>query len=215
MVVLSIAVLLTGLLMPVLRQVRENAYRVICLSNLNQIGQGMAMFGHDNNDQLPYSAALRVDGKPQNLTMAWRTIGVSQWDGFGILFGSQYCDAPECFYCPSHHGDHPYERYAELWQDPQPDRVIHTNYHYGGDVDWHGNGRRRSLLAGHSLVLATDGLRTKSDFNHVTGMNVLRGDNSVRWRDDIHDIYNQLPHTEYEVTPPNYVGLWQVVESQH
>ena len=34
------------------------------------------------------------------------------------------------------------------------------------------------------VLLLTDGLRTKSDFNHDVGMNVVRADGSVQWLED-------------------------------
>ena len=34
-------------------------------------------------------------------------------------------------------------------------------------------------------MITTDGLRTKRDFNHRKGMNVMRGDGSVTWTEDM------------------------------
>ena len=42
-------------------------------------------------------------------------------------------------------------------------------------------------------------------------MNVLRGDGSVRWRDDNENIFGMLPKTELEVVGPEYVDLWDIV----
>ena len=114
----------------------------------------------------------------------------------------------------SHHGEHHFERYASDWtlwethNDP-----IYINYHYGGDIEWQGN-RRRNLTDGYRLVLATDGLRTIFDFNHETGLNVLRGDGSVRWREDVSRIFELLPDHVFEITDDaaDYNDLWDIIE---
>jgi competence protein ComGC len=216
LVVISVAIVLTGLMMPAMRQLHENAHRLMCMSNLQQMGQGFAMYGHDNNDRLPYSVALRKNKQPKDLMLSKKNGIAEGWDGIGLLFYHNYCGAPECYYCPSHHGKHPIERYSDRWRRPVPGDVIYTNYHYGGDVDWSGNElKRRTLNDGHKLVLAVDGLRTSDDFNHVFGMNVLRADISVRWRDDETGIFNKLPKSESDPADGSYSKIWTDLESQN
>jgi prepilin-type N-terminal cleavage/methylation domain-containing protein len=213
MVVMAVAMLLTALTMPAMQQLHENAQRVVCMSNLSQIGHGFIIWGGDHNDYLPEAQALNQNESPQNLMMARRTDG--SWDGMGHLFEKQYCGVAECFYCPSHHGKHPFERYSNMWtEDAAPPTSIFTNYHYAGHMDWKNSGQRRTLLDGYSLVLATDGLRTATDFNHIQGMNMLRGDGSVHWRDDTEAIYEVLPKTEQEQITPEYMSLWDLVEQR-
>lgn len=205
---IAVAVILTGLLMPAFRQVHENAQRVVCMANLQQIGHAFILYGNDHNDQLPHSDELLAHA-PHNLMISRRTTPHGDsWDGIGRLYALHYCDAAACFYCPSHRGRHPFERYEKMWTFPAPGVPIFTNYHYAGHVDWVHGSVRRSLLEGNRLVLATDGLRSSADFNHVTGMNVLRADGSVRWKDDTENIYNRLPVHEGEVTPA-YHSLWE------
>lgn len=213
MVVISVAVVLTGLLMPAMRHMRENAHRVICMSNMQQLGQGFLLYGNDHNDLLPFSAALQKQNKPSDLMASRHSLAANQWDGLGLLYAHGYCTMAECFYCPSHHGAHPYERYADQWLNPLPNDVIFTNYHYAGHVDWVTK-RKRNMLDGHELVLATDGLRTAEDFNHIEGMNVLRADGSVRWRDDTQDILKQLPLSENEPVQEGFSTLWSEIENQ-
>ena len=43
----------------------------------------------------------------------------------------------------------------------------------------------RSLLQGNKLVLVTDAMQTKFEFNHGIGYNELRGDGSVSWIDNV------------------------------
>ena len=208
---MGVALLLTALTMPAMRQVHENSQRVMCMANLHQLGHGFVMHGGDNNDHLPESDGLvGPNGSPQNLMMARRAGLTPGWDGIGRLYASNYCGVSECFYCPSHHGLHPIDRYAKMWTQNVTAIPIYTNYHYAGHLDWLNNNSRRSLLDG-SLVLATDGLRTAADFNHQQGMNVLRADGSVRWRDDVDSIYQMLPRSEQEPTGQAYLNLWEMV----
>ena len=55
LVVIAVAMLLTALTLPAMRQVHENAQRVACMANLQQLGHAFIMFGDDHNDALPTS----------------------------------------------------------------------------------------------------------------------------------------------------------------
>ena len=57
------------------------------------------------------------------------------------------------------------------------------------------------------MALLADGLRTKTDFNHIRGSNLLENDLSVRWYSDTGGrIYSILPDTVWEPWPRNQ--LW-------
>lgn len=211
-IVIAVVMLLTAMLMPALRHVHENAHRIICMSHLQQMGQAFVMYSANYKDQLPRSTILQLHQNPQDLMAAKRGGADGDWDGQGLLYQYGFCPTSDCFYCPSHRGQHSHEQYANRWIDPIPTEAIFTNYHYAGHVKWSDTGQRRTLDDGVNLVLATDGLRTASDFNHLNGMNVLRGDGSVRWREDTAEIYNQLPVEVYQVPNASYQMLWELVE---
>jgi prepilin-type N-terminal cleavage/methylation domain-containing protein/prepilin-type processing-associated H-X9-DG protein len=134
------------------------------------------------------------------------------WDGLGLLHALEYCRAVDCYYCPSHKGDHPIERYSDEWQEPGDDS-IYINYHYAGHIDWETR-RRRMFKFSSTFIVASDGLRTVSDFNHGTGMNILFGDASVEYRSSALSIYHMLPEGEVPLAYQQelYTGIWQALD---
>jgi len=234
MVVLGVVVLLMSLLMPAIATVKENARRVVCASNLRQMGFATAQYAIDYKGSLPVSTVLedKNTANPRELMASHRGVHKSRWDGLGLLFKHGYCKQPACFYCPSHHGDHPYERYVNDWWDRAEledgnmyvDDPIYMNYHYGGHRPWDPNSEVRRRITdqrnGHQLVLATDGLRSIRDFNHKVGMNVLLADCSVTWYNSGPEVRPYLPAGDEEATGSSmaqndgtdYTDLWDVIE---
>jgi prepilin-type N-terminal cleavage/methylation domain-containing protein len=214
LVVMTITLVLTGLMLPALSHVRENAHRVVCSSNLRQIGLGMTMYAGDFGDLLPHSAHSEKPGMMQE-TMSLFHTGLNAWDGLGLLYSRHYVDAPEAFYCHSHHGFHPVERYEGSFASPK--QTIYCNYQYLGHRDPNVEPPRLlriGELHDETLVLVTDGLRTKRDFNHLNGMNALTISGSVHWHDDLdRDIYQLLPDDDVAFPPTDtlYEQIWSKI----
>lgn len=188
LVTIAVMSVLIALLLPTLSHVRESTRRVICQSNLRQIGIGIAQYADEWEDYLAPSDNFEPDQPTGNqlaemMTLRIGTDSVSKrggWDGLGLLYHTEQLTAPEIFYCPSHYGDHSFQRYMHDWRIEQPELV--GNYHYRG-VGPNGAARLRSVEPVRS-ALVTDGLRTTRDINHRVGMNVLRADLSVSWFSD-------------------------------
>lgn len=182
-VVMSVTLMLTGLMLPALVQIRENAHRVVCSSNLRQIGLATVLYADDHAGHLPPSVFGGAGGVKQEMMAVHRGGLAANWEGFGWLHYWQYFKGPQVLYCPSHTGEHTFERYERFYEHPDKMR-IYANYHYAGPFDWKRGIPRRLDRGGDELVIASDGLRTVRDFNHKVGLNVLRGDISVTWVDD-------------------------------
>ncbi|HRQ74291.1 MAG TPA: DUF1559 domain-containing protein [Phycisphaerales bacterium] len=212
LIVLLVTSILASMMMPAMTKVRENVHRVVCSSNLRQIGIAISMYADDHKDRLPASSKLtNIHGvwEPQELMGAFHH---GAWDGLGLLYQNEYCPTPSCFYCPSHRGEHPFQRYSMQWERPDGSSTIYTNFHYAGHRDWI-TGRIRPYANLDRMVLATDGLRTASDFNHRVGLNTLRGDGAVRWRDDGFSIMVLLPDGQTgSADPEKYKSIWDELE---
>lgn len=206
-VCLAVVALLTGIMLPALRHVREVSSRIRCASNMHQIGIAISTYAQMHNDRIPSSFYAEPDHRqPQEFMAAsfGPSTSVSNgptpqgWEGLGWLVRGDYLGRCECLYCPSHRGEHTLERYAEAFATPNGVR-IYTNYHYAGHV--REDGRQIRLSDGHDLLLLTDGLRTQSDFNHRIGCNRLFSDISTDWWFDAgNQLRNALP---MDVLPPS------------
>lgn len=213
---MAVTLLLTSLLLPALSQLRESAHRVICSSNLRQTGLAVVMWVDDHDGDLPPTTYGAFGKNKQEMMVVHRGFNVHDWEGIGWLFAERYIEAPQTFYCPSHRGDHPYSKYAGLFfryrHTDAGGPPIYANYHYMGDMDWT-TGTPRTLVKDPSLVIATDGLRTRRDYNHGTGINVLRGDSSVLWREDpdTRRMMQLLPASADDAGSTIYHEIWKIV----
>ena len=211
--VVAVAVLLAGLLLPSLSNVRENVNRVMCSSHQRQIGMAIMMFARSEGDKLPESQLLRDRMYSEMMAVATgdgARAGEQRadWDGLGMLYANGFCDTPHIYYCPSHMGEHTVQRYEHEWLGAGQDRIF-SNYHYLGDKDWK-DGTRRRLHQGDPLILVTDGLRSVQDFNHQTGLNMLFGDGSVRWFEDggENSVAATIAHAHDHDAADDWVAIW-------
>lgn len=86
LVVIAIIAILASILFPVFSQAREAARRISCLSNLRQIGMGLAMYVQDSNERMPGAGPT---GR--------------EWP----LYLGAYTGSTQIFTCPSDSGNEP------------------------------------------------------------------------------------------------------------
>ena len=218
LIVLGVATVLIGLLMPSFSVLRESARRAACASNMRQIAIAMESFSREHYDRLPnsyYAGSRNRQPMPQEMMILNRGERGDTWDGVGRLYAKNYINAPGAYYCPSHRGDHKIDRYQNRWTRGS-NELIYGNYQYRGTlnlasqspdpIDKYDRDQIRNTHPAGVALLA-DGLRTKTDFNHIRGSNLLENDLSVRWYSDTGGrIYSILPDTVWEPWPRNQ--LW-------
>ena len=221
-VVLAVIVVLTSLLLPGLEVARKGARRLVCSANQRQIGVSFMIFGGDNNERLPESRFQTVN-RPANM-MALNSgdlnddVGVAGFDGIGLLWKDRYIDSPASCFCPAHSGGHTFDRARAVLGETQGTgpEIAFCNYHYTGHLkradpeQMVGPTRRR--MTDPNVILLTDGLRSRSDFNHETGFNVLRGDGSTFYQADVGSRFlDSIPtdvNFDGEIASEESMGLW-------
>ena len=201
-VVLSVIVLLTSILLPGLQAARDGARRVMCSANQRQIGVAFMLFGSDESGRLPKSW-FQEEGRISD--MMAMTTGSSEaqntpagFDGLGLLWKDRYIDSPACCFCPAHTSEHTFEATrGKFVTGTEPDPAF-CNYHYTGHLTHEDPSQRmRRRLTDPNLVLLTDGLRSREDFNHQHGINLLMSDGSTIYRADTGSMFlNSLPESE-------------------
>jgi prepilin-type N-terminal cleavage/methylation domain-containing protein len=122
LVVISIIALLVSILLPSLNQARETAKRVLCLSNLKQMGLGTFQYVGDNKDLLPYQES------GLNYVAYYLSNGKAAPIRMGLLHAGGYIDNPKVFYCPSNKDP---SRTVEFYSDPAPWGTLPQYWHSG------------------------------------------------------------------------------------
>lgn len=194
---IGVIALLISLLLPSLHKASESSRKVVCQSNIRQIGIGVLSYADDYAGHIPISAFLRSGDVKQPQQMITLRLGDEQrnwlntdttWDGLGMLYSSQYTTVPGVFYCPSHRGDNRFSGVADRWNED--DTEIIANYHYRGEgpagIDRRtgqplGFTGQLSQIDPQQTSLIADGMRVRADYNHQVGANFFRADLSVLW----------------------------------
>lgn len=217
--VLSITMVLAGLLFPVLSEARQRADRVISANNLRSIGLAVTMYESDRRS-LPASSLLEEGRSPSELTLVYRaemagawqfTVPTSGWDGLGLLWQWGYFESPKAFYAPHLLDDLSAQQIADSFR-VAGDEDIHSDYHYGGHLEW--DTRAKRTLSQKSLVIASDTLRRVTELNHEEGLNLVFSDGSVQWRIFPEAILKQLarPDESPRDVKDRYLPLWRKLE---
>ncbi len=106
LVVIAIIALLLSILMPALSKVKAQAKRIVCASNLQQIGKGIYTYAQDWRDKLP-SPQPGASKYPWRAYLAYANYvnesGVTEYVpwGLGCLYDTNVIEDGKVFYCKS------------------------------------------------------------------------------------------------------------------
>jgi len=186
LVSIAVIALLVGIITPTLAHVKDAADKIVCASNLRQIGLGLTMYAEDHEGRYPQSLGSVAAGDDPQLAHTGEN--PNAWSGLGWLVADGYLSTPQIFYCPAHQGEHTADAYTDEWMTL--DESIRTNYAYRGvSPDHHfmdlvDAGSEALRDADAATVLIADGFSTSADFNHDNGFNTLNLGLSVAWLSD-------------------------------
>ena len=93
---LLVLALCAAVMLPALASNRPRSHRVLCASNLRQIGNAFNLWGSDHGDRIPYTVALNEGGT------ALHPLGVNPWLHFSWI--SNELSTPAILLCPSDTG---------------------------------------------------------------------------------------------------------------
>ena len=229
LVTIAVISVLISILLPAVAKVRESTRRVICGSNIRQLGMGISVFSQDHRDRLPNSRFLPPPRSnaasypsPERMDTIRLTYaeysGVESkdlWDGMGLLVEGEYITAPNVFYCPSHQGNFKLDDSSELWTRLDGEQEIVVNYLYRGMGP---EGSRVLYNIDATAALITDTLRSFEDLNHEGGFNILQAGLAVNWYEDVGDQITQniLSRSSGEGDDNNYSSsvnnAWELLD---
>ena len=224
LVSLTVIVVLMAILLPSLNAVKETSRRLVCRSNVRQMGFGVEMFADDRNDRIPtrlksaegisdvefgeeesvmrYGAnvATRSPGQPQKKSV---------WVGLGELYVHQYLPVAEIFYCPSQRGEKRFSTFADDWK--KPEGTLISNYSYRGEGPY--GIARLSQVQPRRAALVADGVWADGDTNHHDeGLNLLRADLSVSWFTGIPAAVSAIQGDKDTTPEEQYRNIWDELD---
>jgi len=109
LVVMTTITALMAVLLPSFGRAREQGRKIVCASNLRQLGYGLRMYAMNNRSKYPVE---RLCGNPQSVLV-------------GSLF-PDYLGSRDVFYCPSARMVEPYAQ-SNQYGGPGGDSVINTD----------------------------------------------------------------------------------------
>ncbi|MEM7623057.1 MAG: DUF1559 domain-containing protein [Planctomycetota bacterium] len=203
-VLVSIAIIgvLVAIMLPSLVSVREAARRVVCASNLRQLGLGTHLYAGDHRGVLPSTIVNdpRADMFAEVATISSRVLrygpeldGVTSdgWDGYGLLFEKRYLQGSAVALCPSRRDGHT-DRGRVASKIAFGGRVGSVENGFPGagvlvgDFEYRGRGpggSPRLDLIDARVPMGSDAFGDLGWLNHPKGVNVMSTGLAVAWAD--------------------------------
>jgi len=95
LVVIGIIALLIAILLPALNRAREAGNSAVCLSNLGQLGQALAIYASENKGCAPWHCY-----QDNSSGMGGQLGADGYWNGYWVGLFASYHTSPNVFFCP-------------------------------------------------------------------------------------------------------------------
>ena len=201
LVVIAIIAILASMLLPALSKAKGRAYRIMCVSNLRQVGLGLRMWSDDNEERYPWYVPVS-DGGAKSVTAAWQH--------FALL--SNEIVTPKILYCPSDR-DGTRTRASDFTGNADGFLALTNNalsFFVGTEAD---QSRPNMHIAGDRNLLGRDG-QSCGPAGMASGITTLNPVNdNPRWSSSIHTSVGNMALTDGSVhqfsTPALIQHLYQ------
>ena len=100
LVVIAIIALLLSILLPALKNVKDQSRRIVCLSNVRQQIIALRTYAHENEDSYPVRSSLVYKLSQDYQEPQSEAEAISLLTGLGKLY-PEYISDPHMFYCPA------------------------------------------------------------------------------------------------------------------
>ncbi len=208
-VVIAVVSMLLALLMPGLQRAKGAALRLMCAANERELGVGFMLYSDDNGARLPESHFQKTRQFAEMSAVATPETDPEDperfaggFDGIGLLWYFRYIDSPNCLHCPANSHRHTCEANRAVYGGRGVTaETAYSNYHYTGhlklgpilDPERDRDSQIRRRMIDKRFVLSSDSLRSREDFSHDKGVNLLFSDGSVEWFKPSPDVIRSMP----------------------
>jgi len=212
LVVIVILSLLISILLPSLRKARQQARRVVCASNLHDVGIAIHTYAIDFNDTIPFGPEGRPITGSNFYTVTGNVTSLLSLEdgapvGLGLLLNAYLTDQPKVLFCPGadQHSDAEaqlarvgkkqaqsdyYYRHASVAQLTGTPEISHIRL---SDLGKNRDGRNITALVMDTQFLADPSLSTFGVITRTShdrkAVNILLSDGQVLRQDNSDDTF--------------------------